>query len=481
MRKFLVLVCVSFALLLAQPTVTAQAEESAIYTVTMNYRVQNDGPTEALDARMIIYLFDNVSGWAEQRVLSEQIEGATLLSAIESTDDNRWVRISLGNLPLGESKTATVVQTLKIKTVELSIDPATVGTSLPQELLVFTSPVDGLFESNAPELQSLALQLTDNTVNLYYKAKQIFEFVVDNLEYVRQPEGNEHGALWGYQNGIGDCTEHSNLFIALLRAAGIPAKVVSGFGYLALYAVGGTADAEQLGHAFAMFYLPNVGWVPADLVWPLNVGSFGKIDYSHIVGATTGGEGIVDDGRIRWPGPGAYKEPYYRSYVGQAPNVTFSFAGGTITPEVLVEPKFGTPSSIRDGILRLTLIVKNTGQQTIDNASASISADQTYFEILTPAQGVGSLTSGSRMVLDFDVRVKEAAYDKSHTFTANVTYGSSYGTFSGTFLAKGDRTISISSPPSASTQQPFDILLLALIAVLIGSVVALAAALLRRR
>ena len=470
--------CISFALLLAQPTAAAQAEESAIYTITMNYEVQNDGPTEAENARMIVYLFDNVSGWAEQRVLSEQIEGATLLSAIESTDDNRWVRISLGDLQSGESKTATVVQTIKIKTVELSINPATVGTSFPQELLEFTSPVDGLFESDAPELQSLALQLTDNTTNPYYKAKQIFEFVIDNLEYIRQPEGRDHGALWGYQNGIGDCTEHSNLFIALLRAAGIPAKVVSGFGYLALYASGGAADTEQLGHAFAMFYLPDVGWVPADLVWPSDVGSFGKMDYSHIVGATTGGEGIVDDGIIRWPGPGGYKEPYI-SYFGQVPNVTFS-AGGTVTPEVLVEPKFESPPPIIDGILTLTLIVKNIGQQSIDNVSASISVDPTYFETITPVQEVGSLTSVGQKEINFDVRVKEAAYDKSHTLTANVTYDSSYGTFSGTFLAKSDKMVSISSPPSVPTQQPFDIILLALIAVLIGSVV-LAAVLLRRR
>lgn len=471
--------CVSFALLLAQPTVAAQAEDEAIYTVTMNYRIQNDGPTEALNARMIIYLFDNVSKWAEQRVLSEKIEGATLLSAIESTDDNRFAQISLGNLQSGESKTATVIQTLKIKAVELSIDPATVGTSFHQELLEFTSPVDGLFESNAPELQSLALQLTDNTTNPYYKAKQIFEFVIDNLEYIRQPEGKEHGALWGYQNGIGDCTEYSNLFIALLRAAGIPAKAVSGFGYLPLYAVGGVADADRLGHAFVMFYLPKIDWVPADLVWPSDVGSFGKNDYSHIVGATTGGEGIVYDGGIRWPGPGAYKEPYFTTYDGEAPNVTFS-ASGTITPEVLVEPKFEPPSQIRDGIMIMTLTVKNIGQQTINNASASISADPTYFEIITPAQEVGNLTSGSRRVLTFDVRVKEAAYDRSHTLTANVTYDSSYGAFSGTFLAKGNATVLVSSPPSAPTQQPFDIILLALIAVVIGSV-ALAAVLLRRR
>jgi cytosine/uracil/thiamine/allantoin permease len=79
------------------------------------------------------------------------------------------------------------------------------------------------------------------------------------------------------------------------------------------------------------------------------------------------------------------------------------------------------------------------------------------------------------------VRVNEAAYGKSHTFTANVTYNSSYGIFSGTFLAKSDTTISIPSLPSTPTQQLFDILLLVLIAALIGSLVTLAAVLHRRR
>ena len=128
----------------------------------------------------------------------------------------------------------------------------------------------------------------------------------------------------------------------------------------------------------------------------------------------------------------------------------------------------------------MTLTVKNVGQQPVSNANAEIAADSTYFEVVTPTQAIGSLSSGSQRVLTFDMRVKDAAYEKSHTFTANVTYDSSYGAFSGTFLAKDDTTVLISSPPSAPIQQPFDILLLALIAVVIGSV-ALAAVLLRRR
>jgi len=477
LRKFLVLVCVSFALLLAQPTVTAQAEESAIYSTAINYDLTNTGSNPASNVRVKIYLFDNHSGWVDQEIVGETImvEGTQNYPTITETTDNRWTEITIGNLTPGETKRITVVQTLKVGSVQFSINPNAVGTTFPSEVEEFMLPVSGLFESDISAIQEFANRIIENETNPYLKAKRIFENVVDYLTYERQTV--EHGALWAYNSRKGDCTEHSNLFIALARAAGIPAKAVVGKGFLPLYSIGlGSVDIKGLGHEWVIIYLPNIGWVPFDAVWPSGQGSLGKTDYLHIVDATTGGEGIVTDGSISWPGPGSYSWKWSQT----TPTHVVGSWNGTITSEILVEPEL-QDLPIEGNTLTLTLIVKNTGQQTIDNASASISADQTYFEILTSAQGVGSLTSGSRRVLDFDVRVKEAAYDKSHIFTANVTYGSSYGTFSGTFLAKGDRTISISSPPSASTQQPFDILLLALIAVLIGSVVALAAALLRRR
>lgn len=477
MRKLLALLCISFVTLLAQPTVAAQAEESAIYSTTVNYDLTNTESNLASNVRVKIYLFDNHSEWADQEIISETIlvGGTQEYPTITGTTDNRWTEITIGNLAPGETKRITVTQTLRVGSVQFNIDPNAVGTTFPSEVEEFMLPVSGLFESDTSVIQEFANKIIENETNHYLKAKLIFENVIDYLTYERQTV--EHSAMWAYNSRKGDCTGHSNLFIALARAAGIPAKAVVGRGFLPLYSIGlGSVDIKSLGHEWVIIYLPNIGWVPLDTVWPSGQGSFGKIDYLHIVDATTGGGGVVTDGSISWPGPGSYSWKWSET----APARVVGSWSGTITPQILVEPEL-QDFRIEGDILTLTLTVKNFGQQTIDNASASISADPTYFEILTPAQGVGSITSGSRRVLDFDVRVKEAAYDKSHTFTANVTYGSSYGTFSGTFLAKGDRTVSISSPPSAPTQQPFDILLLALIAVLVGSVVALAAALLRRR
>lgn len=469
--------CISFALLFTHSTVAAQAEESAIYSTTINYDLTNTGSNPASNVKLKIYLFGNHSGWADQEIISETImvDGTQDYPIIIKTTDNRWSEIMIGNLAPGETKRTTVMQTLRVRSVQFSINPNAVGTTFPSEVEEFMLPVSGLFESDTSVIQEFANRIIENETNPYLKAKRIFENVADYLTYEQQTV--EHGALWAYNSRKGDCTEHSNLFIALARAAGIPAKAVVGKGFLPLYSIGlGSVDLKGLGHEWAIIYLPNIGWVPLDAVWPSEQGSFGKTDYLHIVDATTGGEGIVTDGSISWPGPGSYSWKWSQT----RPTRVVGSWSGTITSEILVEPEL-QDFKIVGNTLTLTLAVKNTGQQTIDNASASISVDPTYFEILTPAQGVGSLTSGSRRVLSFDVRVKEAAYDKSHTFTANVTYDSSYGTFSGTFLAKGDRIVSIPSPSSPPAQQSLDVLTLVLVAVLIGSVVTLAAALLRRR
>lgn len=477
MRKLPVLVCISFALLLAQPAVAAQAEESAIYSTIVNYDLTNTGQNPASNVRVKIYLFGNYSGWVDQEIISETIlvEGTQEYPTITETADNRWTEITIGNLAPDETKRITVMQTLRVGSVQFNINSNAVGTTFPSEVEEFMLPVSGLFESDMNAIQEFANRIIENETNPYLKAKRIFDNVIDYLTYERQAV--EHSALWVYNSRKGDCTEHSNLFIALARAAGIPAKAVVGKGFLPLYSIGlGSVDIKGLGHEWAIIYLPNIGWVPVDTVWPSGQGYFGKIDYLHIVDATTGGEGVVTDGNISWPGPGSYSWKWSQT----APTTVVGSWSGTIAPEVLVEPELQDLGKEGD-ILTLTLTVKNSGQQTIDNASASISADSTQFEILTSAQELGSLSSGGQRVVNFDLRVKEAAYDKSHTFTANVTYDSSYETYSGTFLAKGDTTVSISSPPGTPAQQPFDVITLVLVAVLIGAVVAFAAALLRRR
>lgn len=465
-------------MLLSTPLASAQTEETAIYTTTINYVVQNIGSNIALNSQVVIVLFDNSSGWASQEVLSEQItvDDSPISPQIFSTDDNRWTVIQLGDLNPGQSKTISVVQVLKVDSVDLSIDPDLVGTTFPSELSVYTVPVDGLFESDDSDIQALAQQLTDNVTNPYYKARKIFDYLLENLDY--EPQLTEHSALWGLQAGRGDCTEFSNLFIALARAAGIPSKLISGFGYLALYTPGASTDIEELGHAWSIFYLPNYGWVPADAVWPRYIGSFGETDYAHMVGAVIGGEGVVNEqGEIIWHAP-RYIKRNWSQYTGQ-PTELGGSVSGSIVPEILLDVGLQASSQIQDDVLSLTATVKNMGRNQASNLVAELEVDPAYFEVITPPQQKSSLASGEQWTGNFDVRLKEGAYDNRHTFTSKVTYDSSYQQISGPFLAKGEISVSIPARPVAPGQA-FDIMLFALIGVFVGVIVVVVVALVRR-
>jgi hypothetical protein len=89
------------------------------------------------------------------------------------------------------------------------------------------------------------------------------------MHYAAQSE--ERGAVWALEKGVGDCSEYSYLFVALCRAAEIPARVQAGF---AFHRVG---EALEDGHMWAEYYLENYGWVPVDATWRL----FDAMDYRH--------------------------------------------------------------------------------------------------------------------------------------------------------------------------------------------------------
>jgi hypothetical protein len=134
--------------------------------------------------------------------------------------------------------------------------------------LKFTEP-EPLIESDNPGIINEARNLTAGLSKPSDMASSIYNYVVRHLHYVEQKE--ERGALWALNSSIGDCSEYSYLFVALCRAAGIPARVNAGF---AFYPSGLTV---QDGHMWAEYYLENYSWIPLDATWQ----TFNSMDYRH--------------------------------------------------------------------------------------------------------------------------------------------------------------------------------------------------------
>jgi len=86
--------------------------------------------------------------------------------------------------------------------------------------------------------------------------RKIYNFVINYMTYgdIHQPGGAKNV----YINKKGDCGGYSTLFVALTRAAGIPARVVVG-GWSS-----STTDKYNNWHLWAEFYLEKIGWIPVD-------------------------------------------------------------------------------------------------------------------------------------------------------------------------------------------------------------------------
>jgi hypothetical protein len=81
-------------------------------------------------------------------------------------------------------------------------------------------------------------------------------------------------ASWVLRNRYGVCDELTNLFIAMSRSLGIPARFVSGVAYS-----NSEIFAQGWGlHGWAEVYFPGYGWVPFDPTY----GQYGYVDATHI-------------------------------------------------------------------------------------------------------------------------------------------------------------------------------------------------------
>jgi hypothetical protein len=137
---------------------------------------------------------------------------------------------------------------------------------------VFLDP-EPLLESESPEIVALARRLRGAETNPRVVAERINKWVYDSLE--KRITLGVPSALATLRSRKGDCNEHTQLFVALARAAGIPARVAAGLAYL---------DGKFYYHAWPEIWLerfvavdPTFGQFPADASHlRFTVGGLGK-------------------------------------------------------------------------------------------------------------------------------------------------------------------------------------------------------------
>jgi len=137
----------------------------------------------------------------------------------------------------------------------------------PPDVMLYLSPTKQV-QSNSPEIKALAYSLTRGAGSEYEAVASIIGYVVDNIKYTYNPP--EYDALYTLHTKKGNCQNFAHLSLALLRAAGIPARIVGGISLRQPWKIpidkktSIVQSMGQGGHAWIEVYYPDIGWLPYD-------------------------------------------------------------------------------------------------------------------------------------------------------------------------------------------------------------------------
>jgi hypothetical protein len=149
---------------------------------------------------------------------------------------------------------------LRLKSTKLTREfesPKYPMADIPEDMQKYLNPT-AMCQSDDETLVAEALKLAKGKKTALEVARAAMRFANSHLKSGSGETGSA-SARQAYDECTGDCTEHAALFVALARAAGLPARNVGGF----VYACSEDGKRAIFGyHAWAEVWLGR--WVPVD-------------------------------------------------------------------------------------------------------------------------------------------------------------------------------------------------------------------------
>jgi transglutaminase-like putative cysteine protease len=171
-------------------------------------------------------------------------------------------------------------------------------------------------QTHDPAIRELSLKLTAGVKTQFDAVQKVVSWVVDHVRYVNPPV--QYDALYALQTGKGNCQNYSHLTAALLRAVGVPVRIVNGVTMNQPFDVTwekGTLTFKmgQGRHSWVEVWFPDLGWVPYD---PQNMQFFISNRFVRIEVGVDNNE-TKNDGLVRWAqSSGARTRPTLQENIG---------------------------------------------------------------------------------------------------------------------------------------------------------------------
>jgi transglutaminase-like putative cysteine protease/sugar lactone lactonase YvrE len=225
----------------------------ALVTFTHETVVQGPGVLKSLDVHLAV-----PQELPQQKVLSTSFTPDTSVP-----HEDRWgqpVRsFHHENAPSGSRLRAVMRAEVEISAIRYFVFPDRCGSldDIPADLRERYTADGSKYQTRDPFIARLSKKIVGDEDNPYYVARRIFDHVRGALEY--ELTGGWNVAPVVLQRGTGSCSEYTFSFVALCRAAGLPARFVG-----AIVVRGDDASLDDVYHRWPEVYLPNYGWIPID-------------------------------------------------------------------------------------------------------------------------------------------------------------------------------------------------------------------------
>ncbi len=187
----------------------------------------------------------------QQIVSNLQIHPSNLKISTD-VEGNHWTHFSANRMEAKESRLLSYSAEVEMKPLIIPQRISKIKKANPYErkfLQKYLQPEPHI-ESNHPKIVKMAAKIPDSNPLTF--AKRAAKQVQKTIKYEIQP--GEFGAAFAIEKGKGDCTEFAALFVALCRAAGIPARTNAGFALAQIWERHATAE-----------FLVQGRWIPIDL------------------------------------------------------------------------------------------------------------------------------------------------------------------------------------------------------------------------
>lgn len=196
---------------------------------------------------------------------------------------NRMAAFNIDSLDVGQAKTIVIDYALQIKP-----DGGLVNNDMTN-IKPFLEASEKI-ESNHPEIIAVNKKINAKAENDMDKVNNISDFVSSHMKYNLNASGSNQGALSALRSGEGVCEDFAALFIALCRAADVPARQVNG--YADPKATGESWNKENTPlvslkgyrHCWAEVYVDGKGWLAVDPTFKIypQSDSTSSLTQSHI-------------------------------------------------------------------------------------------------------------------------------------------------------------------------------------------------------